>query len=437
MFAFAVLIVGLAQAVPALRSDSTLFGGRFYPRVVTGTDSTQAYALFLPPNYGNDHRWPILFLMDPRGRALVPLTRFAPAAARLGYVVMSSYNTISDGPTEPNVAALNGMMADAQRVLAIDPHRFYLGGFSGTARMAWPFAAQLKGAVRGIVSVGAGTPQGGGKWLEPFAKSNDIAIFSAAGGFDFNRDEVARLDEQLEAHRIRHRTVIFKGGHEWVPESVAMDALEWLTIEAAADPGHGDGNLTSTYLAARLAEIDTIAQEGDTSEAFRRLSSLGRELGSHPLLADYRKRSQGAALLARGEDAVREDRQRIRGDSAWRDLARNELHRALTAEPRGPADELADVLRLTELKALTRETVPMTVRASATRRLEWLYVTTAYYDARDYLESKSYGLALFVLDVGHRIHELSSPSCELAVTALAGLGQGSAAARYPECAVRP
>ena len=38
----------------------------------------------------------------PAGRALVPMQRFQPAAERLGYIVMSSYNTLSDGPAEPN-----------------------------------------------------------------------------------------------------------------------------------------------------------------------------------------------------------------------------------------------------------------------------------------------------------------------------------------------
>ena len=75
--------------------------------------------------------------MDPRGRALVPLSLFKDAAERLGYILLSSYNTVSDGAAEPNVRALDAMLQEAQEHFAVDERRIYLAGFSGTARMSW------------------------------------------------------------------------------------------------------------------------------------------------------------------------------------------------------------------------------------------------------------------------------------------------------------
>ena len=44
--------------------------------------------------------------MDPRGRALNPLQSLRGAAERLGYILISSYNTVSDGAIEPNEVAV-------------------------------------------------------------------------------------------------------------------------------------------------------------------------------------------------------------------------------------------------------------------------------------------------------------------------------------------
>src|SRR6266446_10869238 len=94
------------------------FPGLLEERVKSATDTSQTFALYLPPGYSTERRWPVLFVLDPRGRALLGLKRFQDGAARLGWVVLSSYNTLSDGPPEPNVAAVNAMLAWAGAPLA-------------------------------------------------------------------------------------------------------------------------------------------------------------------------------------------------------------------------------------------------------------------------------------------------------------------------------
>src|SRR5687767_13876267 len=121
-----------------------------FERLSAATDTTQQFALTLPAGYSRDRRWPLLILMDPRGRALIPLDCFSPLAEQLGYVVMSSYNTRSDERVDPNPAAVNAMLAHATGNLSIDESRLYLAGFSGTARAAWMMAAELKGHIAGI-----------------------------------------------------------------------------------------------------------------------------------------------------------------------------------------------------------------------------------------------------------------------------------------------
>ena len=125
--------------------------GAVIPSVKSHADTSERYALYLPSHYDVSRRWPALLVLDPRGRALLAMERFREAAERDGYIVVSSYNTVSDSTEEPNVRAVNAMLADLQDGLATDTTRMYLAGMSGTARLAWTFAYELSGHVAGIL----------------------------------------------------------------------------------------------------------------------------------------------------------------------------------------------------------------------------------------------------------------------------------------------
>src|SRR5256885_1721681 len=99
-----VSIGALAVVASAWRPCAAQAGaGHVDERVTSASDTAQHFALYLPPGYTRERRWPVLLVLDPRGRALLGLQLFHDAAARLGWIVMSSYNTLSDGPPEPSV----------------------------------------------------------------------------------------------------------------------------------------------------------------------------------------------------------------------------------------------------------------------------------------------------------------------------------------------
>src|ERR1051325_3175339 len=129
--AIAALVVAAWWGRPCV---AQVGAGHIDERVTSTTDTAQHFALYLPPGYTTERRWPILLVLDPRGRALLALQLFQDAAARLGWIVMSSYNSLSDGPPEPNVAAVNAMLASAQARWSIDTTRLYLAGLSRPPR---------------------------------------------------------------------------------------------------------------------------------------------------------------------------------------------------------------------------------------------------------------------------------------------------------------
>ncbi|HSO23765.1 MAG TPA: hypothetical protein VLT81_12700, partial [Chondromyces sp.] len=88
-------------------------------------DASQTYTLYLPHDYTADRRWPALLVFDPRGRSVHAAERFQAAAERWGWVVLSSNDTRSDGPWEPNLKAIQALWPEVHERYAVDDRRVY------------------------------------------------------------------------------------------------------------------------------------------------------------------------------------------------------------------------------------------------------------------------------------------------------------------------
>src|SRR6266566_6241661 len=272
-----ILIAG-GCALPCARPCAgQVPAGRLEERVTSPTDTSQTFALYLPPGYTTERRWPVLFVLDPRGRALLGLKLFQAAAARLGWVVLSSYNTLSDGPPEPNVDAVNAMLAWAQTHPALDPTRLYLAGFSGTARAALGFAVALRGHVAGVIAVGGALGFALGGPETAFASDSTFAVFGSAGTRDFNYEEVLALGDRFQKTRVPYRVVTFEGPHSWPPPDVCGDALDWLELRAMLGGRRAmDSGWVRARLAGELARAAELERLGRWADAVRLDEAIGR-----------------------------------------------------------------------------------------------------------------------------------------------------------------
>jgi len=229
--ALLALLLALAPATAAAQTPApadSLPRGVVVERV--WADSAHSYALYLPAAWTADQRWPVLMLLDPGGRATLPLERFREAAERHGWVLMSSYD-VRNGDADTmalNDAAVDAMLVDAQRRFAMDPERLYFGGFSGMARYAWTIAVRLDGRAAGLIGAGAGFPGQPGLWAAMLRGAKPFPYFGAIGTDDSNRIEMEDAVSSLGATAFPHRLTYFGGGHEWPPAAVAAEAVDWL-----------------------------------------------------------------------------------------------------------------------------------------------------------------------------------------------------------------
>jgi dienelactone hydrolase len=376
-------------------------------RVVSPHDTTQSYAAYLPASYDTTRAWPVLFVMDPRGRALQALALFREAAERYGYIVLSSYNTLSDGPAEPNVHAMNAMLADVQGSFRADTRRFYLAGFSGTARIAWDFAAQMDGAVAGIYGTGASAgalP----RFLLPGAAPPDVVFFGAAGTTDFNYEEVRGFRTLLERFALPHRLRFFPGPHMWPPAAIAAEALGWFELRALhsglrpMDAALVDSLFTADTAAARALETaghgaDALARWREVAADYAGLRHVG---AAEARISALEKDRAVRRTLARRDEFTRDFGRYSDRLAAW-------LQRARDAQaPPSAGIRALDVERLREEAAQREEAAKVddAERADAAQRnLEQAFVALSFYEPRAQLERGDAARALLFLDVADAI----------------------------------
>jgi dienelactone hydrolase len=196
--------------------------GQIVDDMVCAKDANQHYALYLPANYTPGRQWPLLLAFDPGGRGRRPLEQYLAAAEKYGYIVAGS-NVSRNGSWSVSMGAAQAMGADVTARFSIDEKRIYTAGMSGGARVAMGLAMGSPKVISGVIASSAGYPDSKPRKTLPFL------VFGTAGNEDFNWLEMRSLDHALTSP---HHLAVFPGGHVWLPRELAVEAVEWLDLQA-------------------------------------------------------------------------------------------------------------------------------------------------------------------------------------------------------------
>ncbi len=403
--------------------------GQVVERVVPAEDPGRSYALYLPSSYTPDRRWPAIIAMDPRGRALLPLRLFLEVAEKLGYIVASSYDTLSDGPYESNERAVKAMLPDIRQRFSIDRSRLYLAGFSGTARAAWDFGYRLKGSVAGIIGFAGGLPVA----LEP-VKDSSFVFFGGAGVLDFTYEEMRALDARLDPLGIPHRFVYFEGPHAWGPAEICAEAVEWIEVQAMRRGLRPrDDAWIADLHARRLERAAALEAGGDPLGAFMELRSISETFAG---LRDVEVVTGRAEALGKSRTVRRllagQDRQTARQKAFEARLGSFiEEFRTAAAPPR--LEQSLYDLQVKTLKSDAGNGKDRIVADGARRLLETILVYTSFYEPREFLDKKEPERALAMLRIAEEIEPGSPRVCYFRARASAQLGRIQEALDALEC----
>jgi pimeloyl-ACP methyl ester carboxylesterase len=221
------------------------------------------------------------------------------------------------------------MSADVQSRFSVDVKRVYMAGMSGGARVAL-WAALGSPGVAGVIASSAGYMDGKPR------KSLAFPVFATAGTEDFNRLEMRQLDEALTSP---HHLAIFEGGHVWLSSDLALEAVEWMEVQAMKTGRRPrDETEIDRIFSKRLEAARVVAGERDRYVALRSLASDFEEL------KDVAAISAQVAELGRDKrvrDALKKDRDEDAREQRMLNDIRT-LEASLASEEARP-DVLADL----------------------------------------------------------------------------------------------
>ena len=289
-------VVLAVLGVTAMARAQELAKGTILDDVKCVADATESYALYLPSTYSPDRPSSVLMAFHPGGRGRAMVEKYRAAAEQYGYIVAGS-NTSRNGPWAVSSKAVQAMAADLGQRVAIDARRVYLTGMSGGARVALQVALGTN-AIAGVIASSAGFPDSQPRRTVPFA------LFATAGAWDFNYLEMRALDRRLTSpHRLR----VFDGGHTLPPDAVALEAIEWLELQAMiAGVRLRDESLIDRLLDARRRLVDG----GDSAVALHQNEAI---IADFKGLRDVSPEEARVAALSKIKDvkaAVARERQR-------------------------------------------------------------------------------------------------------------------------------
>jgi predicted esterase len=302
-----------------LAGAEELTPGRVVDRIACRDKAAQSYALYLPAAYTPEKRWPVLYLLDARGRALIPIERFRGAAEEFGWILVSSYNSASDTEDDPNTPAVQAMWADTHARLALDDRRVYLTGFSGCARASMNLAWHAPKAIAGVIGCGAGLPD-----EKMSVRGLPFLYFGTVGDRDFNYYEMRELAQRLSAAKVPYRIEFFEGGHDWAPPALAGDAIAWMELEAMKSGiRRRDEARISALYSRDLARADALAAAGDETAAALRYARVAEDYRGLVEVAVPAGKAAALEQLPAVRKSLRDaEKQDDRDRAAVRELAR-------------------------------------------------------------------------------------------------------------------
>lgn len=359
----------------------------------------QRYALYLPSGYRPDRPWPILYAMDARGQGKDVAEILKVGAERYGWIVASSYNTMSDQSIDPNTAALRAMWTDTHGRLAIDDRRAYLAGFSGTVRSAVSLALAAPGTVVGIFGASAGFP-----FERPPQKDDPFDFFGTFGDRDFNYYEMMGLEKKLAALGLPYRIERFEGTHEWPPSALAARGFGWLELRAMKRGLRAkDTALIDELWAADLAEARQAEADGRMADAHHTWSAMKADYAGLRDVAEAERKAAeiGTSPAFQREVAAREER--LQRDTAYLTEAPRVMSRVMTSAETPPtAARIAAELKLADWKKRAASS-DREESLAAKRVLNTLLGQTSFYLPQLYTQRKEWDNAILMLSVSAEI----------------------------------
>jgi hypothetical protein len=419
-FVLVSLVVCLTAFPRSAAAERRFIPGQRLVDVASESVPGQRFTVYVPKGFDSAKPTPILYLLDPRRRAEVPVKLFQAAADRFGYVLISSHNTQSDSPMEPNLHAVQAMWDDSHQWFNVDPRRTYLAGFSGTARTASLLARHRPGSFTGIIGAAAG--------FHPDVRAavgTQFLYFGTVSDGDYNFHEVEMLEQSLVSANSAHRIARFAGPHAWMPQPLATEAVEWLELRAMQSGARArDEALLNAWWARDEAAARAAEESGAVLDSARRYAAMVRDYAG---LRDVTAIAATSARLNKSrdvDDAIKKRRAAATAAKQWIDTSMEVIAESFNPGENLPVRTIPQIVQALDIaklrKGAAQQGTPGALEAQ--RRLNELEVQLGFYLPHEAMGLGELTRASYYLTVSMEINEKSPVAWYLSAAVSARLG---------------
>ncbi len=227
----------------------------------------ETISLYLPTNFENNATWPVVFLIDLKGRSKQSVAIFREAAEKEGYILAASDNLSDTLDIGDNVLRANRMINWVGQYLPIQNNRFYTAGFGVGGKMAATIATVVP-KISGMIMMGSSLPN-----LEILYNKKNFQFIGVVGHRDYNLLDMQKSLKLLNSNKYPNQMLVFEGGHTWPTVEDMQWALRYLTLSAMAKGNAtADGGIIRAWYNQEMELIDSLRSQSKLVRAYDRLS---------------------------------------------------------------------------------------------------------------------------------------------------------------------
>ncbi|MCU0856820.1 MAG: hypothetical protein MUC65_00260 [Pontiellaceae bacterium] len=249
------ILIGVILFCSALNAQDYT-PGKMVSEIVCEKDSAASYILYLPRCYDSarEEKWPVMFVMAPKGGSEARLQLYVPGADQCGWILAMSIQ--SKNGYAGSSKAIQAMVDDVFKRFPVNKRRCYASGFSGGAREAFRLSSEMPGSMVGIIPCGAGD--------SGHEVNTRVLVYGLSGAICPNRQEMAKTFSE----RIKKQGVLrfFPGKHVWPDETRLLEAMVWMNGQYFEKQRRADEAELAEFSAKLLADIK--ANHGNKPDAY-------------------------------------------------------------------------------------------------------------------------------------------------------------------------
>ncbi len=234
---------------------------------------SESFAMYLPSNYSNDKKWPVVFVFDPQGRGINSSRLFSQAAKEQGYLIAASNNISEKDSLVTNLEIASRLVEKILLNFPIDENRIYSAGLGEGALVASALPI-IYPKIKGVLAVEE-------VWInkEFLAQKNKKQII--IGFAAFKSDSYNNFRESVNIFKILdYKNFIYNYDDEgnWPSAKFISHGLGTFTLQAMLDGDQPrDSGMINRLYEAELATAESWRRQLNFYKAYELLELMRKK----------------------------------------------------------------------------------------------------------------------------------------------------------------